>query len=84
MIVLVRIAMAIHLMVSFAIYIFEDIGTRLSDFDNHTLKFFVFSAISYLFSVVFGRMHSIALDVPGDMKTTTEYHMTPLLAIFTL
>ena len=83
-IVPVRIAIAIYLMVFFAIHIFEDMGTRLSNFGSHILKFFVFSTIPCLLSVVFGRICSIALGVSEDMRMTTEYHITPLSAIFTL
>ena len=58
-IVPVRIAIAICLMIFFAIHTLEDVRIWLTDFGSHTVEFFIFSATLHLFSVMFGRMSSI-------------------------
>jgi len=68
----VRTAIAIHLMIPFAIHALEDVRTWLTDFGSRMVEFFIFGATPHLFSVMFGRMSSIAFGVPGDMRVTTE------------
>ena len=68
----VRIAIAIRLMVSFAIHAFEDMRARLTVFGGRSVCFFVVHATPRFLSVVFGRVGSIALGASGDMRTTAE------------
>jgi len=84
MIAPVRTAMAIHLMIPFAIHTLEDVRAWLTDFGGHTVKFFIFSATPCLFSVMFSRMSSITFGTPGNMRVTTKYQVTPLPTVFTL
>ena len=68
----VRTAIAIHLMVSFAIHAFEDMRARLTVFGGRLVCFFVVHATPCFLSVVFGRVSSVALGTSGDMRTTAE------------
>ena len=68
----VRTAIAICLMVSFAIHAFEDVRARLTIFGGHLVCFFVVHATPCFLSVMFGRVGSIALGASGDMRTTAE------------
>ena len=58
----VRTAIAIHLIIPFAIHALKDVGTWLTDFGSHTVEFFIFSATPCLFSVMFGKMSSIVYE----------------------
>ena len=80
----IRTTIAICLMVSFAIYALEDMGTWLSTIGSHVICFLVFHATPCFLSVVFGIMSSIALSAPGDMRAIAQYRMFPLLTVFTL
>ena len=66
----IRTTIAIHLMVSLAIYTLEDMRTWLPSIGSHTICFLVFHATPHFLSVVFGIMSSIALSTPGDMRAT--------------
>jgi len=68
----VRTAIAIHLMVSFAIHAFEDVRAWLTVFGVRSVCFFVVHATSCFLSVVFGRVSSIAFGTSGDMRMTAE------------
>jgi len=59
-------------MIPFAIHALEDVRTWLTNFGSCTVEFFIFSATPHLFSVMFGRMSSIAFGAPGDMRATTK------------
>jgi len=67
----IRTTIAIHLMISLAIYALEDMRTWLTHISSCTIRFLVFHAAPCFFSVVFGFMSSIALSAPGDMRATT-------------
>ena len=66
----IRTTIAIHLMVSLAIYTLEDMRTWLPSIGSHAICFLVFHATPHFLSVVFGIMSSIALSTPGDMRAT--------------
>ena len=68
----VRTAIAIHLMVSFAIYAFEDVRAWLTVFGGCSVCFFVIHATPCFLSVVFGRVSSVAFGASGDMRMTAE------------
>ena len=68
----VRTAIAICLMVSFAIHAFEDVRAWLTIFGGHSVCFFVVHATPRFLSVVFSRVSSIAFGTSGDMRTTAE------------
>ena len=68
----VRTAIAIRLMVSFAIHTFEDVRARLTVFGGCSVCFFVVHATPRFLSVVFGRVSSIVLGTSGDMRMTAE------------
>ena len=68
----VRTAIAIRLMVSFAIHAFEDMRTRLTIFGSCSVCFFVVHTTPRFLSVVFGRVGSVALGASGDMRMTAE------------
>jgi len=69
----VRTAIAICLMIFFAIYILEDIRTWFTNFGSCMVEFFIFSATPCYFSVMFSRMSSITFGAPGDIRATTKY-----------
>jgi len=69
----VRTAIAICLMIFFAIYILEDMRTWLTNFGSYMVEFFIFSAIPCHFSMMFSRMSSIVFGAPGDIRATTKY-----------
>jgi len=68
----IRTTIAIHLMIPFAIYAFEDVRAWLTFFGGRLICFFVLHATLCFLSVVFGSMSSIAFSAPGDMRVTTE------------
>ena len=80
----VRTAIAICLMVSFAIHAFEDVRARLTIFGGHLVCFFVVHATPCFLSVVFGRVSSVALGASGDMRTTAECQVAPLPTVLAL
>ena len=63
---------AIHLMIPFEIYTFEDVRAWFAFFGSRSICFFVLHATLCFLSVVFGSMSSIAFSTPGDMRATTE------------
>ena len=80
----IRTAIAICLMVSFAVHAFEDMRTWLTSNGGHAICFLIFHSTPHFLSVVFGIMSSIALGIPGDMRATAKCQMTPLPTVFTL
>ena len=66
----IRTAIAVHLMVSLAIYTFEDIRTWLTNNGSYTICFLVLHTTPCFLSMVIGIMSSIALSTPGDVRTT--------------
>ena len=80
----IRIANTIYLMVTLAIYIFEDMRTRLSFFGSHLIHFLVFHTIPHFLSVIFSNISSIALGTPRDIKTITECQVTLFPAVLIL
>jgi len=72
MIALVRTAIAICLMIPFAIHVLEDVRIWLTNFGSHMVEFFIFGVTPCLFSVIFGRMSSIAFGIPGNIRVTTK------------
>jgi len=67
----IRTTIAVCLMVSFAIYVLEDMRTWLTNLSSHVIYFLVFHATPCFLSVMFGIISSIALSTPGDMRATT-------------
>jgi len=63
----IRTSVAVHLIVFFTIDIFENIRARLAFLCSKLWRsqLVIFFATSYIFSVVFGIVRSIAFDVPG-------------------
>jgi len=61
---------AICLMISLAIYTFEDMRTWLPSIGSCAICFLVFHATPCFLSVVIGIMSSIALSAPEDMRVT--------------
>jgi len=84
MVVPVRTAIAIHLMVSFAIHVFEDVRAWLTVFGGHSVCFFVVHATLCFLSVVFGRVSSIAFGASGNMRTIAECQVAPLPTVLAL
>ena len=80
----IRTAIAICLMVSFAVHAFEDMRTWLTSNGGHAICFLIFHATPHFLSVVFDIISSIALSTPGDMRATAKCRMTPLPTVFTL
>ena len=80
----VRTAIAICLMVSFAIHAFEDVRARLTVFGGHLVCFFVVHVTPCCLSVVFGRVGSVALGASEDMRTTAECRVAPLPTVLAL
>ena len=68
----IRIAIAICLMVSFAVHAFEDMRTWLTSNGGCAICFLVFHATLCFLSVVFSIVSSIALGAPGDMRVTAK------------
>ena len=66
----IRTAIAIRLIVSLAIHVFEDMRTWLTNGGSHVISFLVFHATLCLLSMVFGIVSSVALSAPGDMRAT--------------
>ena len=80
----VRTAIAICLMVSFAIHAFEDVRARLTVFSGRSVCFFVVHATPHFLSVVFSQVSSVALGISGDMRTTAECRVAPLPTVLAL
>jgi len=57
----IRTAVAICLMIPFAVYTFEDVRTSLAFFSGHSICFLVLYTTLYFLSVMFGDM-SIMID----------------------
>ena len=66
----IRTAIAIRLIVSLAIHVFEDMRTWLTNGGSHAISFLVFHATLCLLSMVFGIVSSVVLSAPGDMRAT--------------
>ena len=58
--------------ISFAIHAFEDVRTWLTIFGSHLIRFLILYAILCFLSVMFSRMSSIALGVPGDIRAIVK------------
>jgi len=67
----IRTAVAICLMIPFAVHAFEDVRTRLSFFGGCLICFLVLHTIPCFLSVIFGDMSSITLSTSGDVRVTT-------------
>ena len=80
----VRTAIAICLMVSFAIHAFEDVRAWLTVFGGCSVCFFVVYATPRFLSVVFGQVSSVAFGASGDMRTTAECRVAPLPTVLAL
>ena len=66
----IRTAIAICLMVSFAVHAFEDMRTWLTSDGGHAICFLIFHATPRFLSVMFSIVSFIALGTPGDMRAT--------------
>jgi len=75
---------AVRLIVTFAVHVFEDMWTWLAFLGGRMICFLVFHATLCFLSVVFGNMGSIALCTPGDMRATAKCQMSPLPTVLTL
>ena len=71
MVMPIRTTIAVCLIVSFVIYILEDMRTWLTNLGSCVIYFLVFHVTPCFLSVMFGIMSFIALSVPGDMRVTT-------------
>ena len=80
----VRTAIAICLMVSFAIHAFEDVRAWLTIFGGRSVCFFVVYATPCFLSVVFSQVSSIAFGASGDMRMTAECRVAPLPTVLAL
>jgi len=67
----IRTAVAIHLMILFAVHAFEDVRTMLAFFGGHSICFLVLHTTPCFLSVMFGDMSSITLSTSGDVRATT-------------
>ena len=66
----IRTAIAICLMVFFAVHAFEDMRTWLTSDGGHAICFLIFHATLRFLSVMFSIVSSIALGTPKDMRAT--------------
>ena len=80
----IRTAIAIRLMVSFAVHAFEDMRTWLTSDGGCAICFLIFHETLRFLSVVSSIVSSIALGTPRDMRATAKCRMTPLPTVFTL
>ena len=80
----VRTAIAICLMVSFAIHVFEDVKAWLTIFGGRSVCFFVVHATPRFLSVVFSQVSSVVFGVSGDMRMTAECRVAPLPTVLAL
>jgi len=80
----IRTTIAIHLMISLAVYALEDMRTWLPTIGSCSICFLVFHATPHFFSMVFSIVSSIALSTPGDMRATAKCRIFPLPTVFTL
>ena len=83
-ITLIRTTKVVCLMISFAIHIFEDMRIWLTILGSQTSCFLVLHAILCFLSIVFSNMSSIALGTPGDVRSTTKCHISPLPTVLAL
>ena len=80
----IRTTIPVHLIISFAVYVFEDMRTRLIFFSGCSICFLVIYTTPCFLSVMFGVVCSIAFHTSGNIRVKTEYQMTPFLVVFTL
>ena len=71
-------------MISFAVHAFEDVRTWLAFLGGCSICFLIVYATPHFLSVVFGRISSIALGAPGDMRAVTKCQMSSLLTVLAL
>ena len=67
----IRIAIAIHLMIPFAVHTFENMRTRLAFFGGHSICFLILYTTLCFLSVMFGDISFITLSISGDVRVTT-------------
>ena len=67
----IRTAVAIYLMIPFAVHTFENVRTRLVLFSGHSICFLVLYTTLCFLSVMFGDISSITLSISGDVRVTT-------------
>ena len=72
------------LMIPFAVYAFEDMRTWFTFLGSCLICFLVLHTTSCFLSVMFSYMSSIALSVPGDIRTTTKCQMSPFPTVLAL
>jgi len=70
-ITLIRIAVAICLIILFAVHTFENVRTRLIFFGGCLICFLILHTIPHFLSMMFSDMSSITLSTSGDVKVTT-------------
>ena len=66
---------AICLMVSLTVHVFEDMRTQLSFFSSCIIQLLVFHTAPCFLSIISDDVGSIALGTPRDMRLTAECHM---------
>jgi len=71
MIIPIRTAIAIHLMITFAVHAFENMRTRLAFFGGCLICFLVLHTTPCFLSVMFGNISSIILSTSGDVRVAT-------------
>jgi len=67
----IRIAVAICLIIPFAVHIFEDVRTRLTFFGSYLICFLVLYTTPHFLSMMFSNMSFITLSTSGDVRVTT-------------
>ena len=75
---------AVCLVITFAVHIFEDVRTWFIFLSGRSICFLVLHTTPCFLSVVFGHMSFIALGTPKDMRATTKCRMSPLPTVLAL
>ena len=83
-VILIRITIAVHLMIFFAIHAFKDMRAELAFFSGYLICFLVIHTTLYFLSMMFDVVSSIVFSTPRDMRVTTKCQMTPFLVVLIL
>ena len=75
---------AVYLMIPFAVYVFKDVRTWLTFLGSCLICFLIVHITLCFLFVVFGRMSSIALGTPGDIRIATKCQIFPLPIVLAL
>jgi len=83
-VILIRITIAVHLIIPFAIHVFKCMRAELAFFGGYLICFLVIHATPYFLSIMFDVVSSIAFSTPKDIRVTTKCQMTPFPAVLIL